>query len=106
MGLGIWSMHYVAFVAMWLAVHLREVSASAWSKLSSACSRVRQFRRCTAGMAAARLTPLDTSTPFVRPPNDDAVMRHGIVVDKVSFVHKRFTPEVLERRVREVVGGA
>ena len=43
---------------------------------------------------------------FVSGYTDDAVVRHGIEEDKVSFLHKPFTPEVLERRVREVMGAA
>ena len=43
---------------------------------------------------------------FVSGYTDDAVVRHGVVEDTVSFLHKPFTPDTLARRVREVLGGA
>jgi hypothetical protein len=35
---------------------------------------------------------------------DDAVMRRGVLERGVAFMQKPFTPEVLTRRVRDVLG--
>ena len=43
---------------------------------------------------------------FVSGYTDDAVFRHGVVADTVSFLHKPFTPDDLERRVRELMTGS
>jgi hypothetical protein len=37
---------------------------------------------------------------------DDAIVRHGIMEDGVSFLQKPFTPDALGRKVREVLSTA
>jgi FixJ family two-component response regulator len=34
---------------------------------------------------------------------DDAILRHGVLVDGIPFLQKPFTAEVLARKVREVL---
>ncbi|MEO8551027.1 MAG: hypothetical protein ABI678_13670 [Kofleriaceae bacterium] len=34
---------------------------------------------------------------------DDAIVRHGVLKDEIAFVQKPITPEVLARKVREVL---
>ena len=37
---------------------------------------------------------------------DEAISQHGVLVAGVAFLEKPFTPDVLLRRVREVLGAA
>jgi FixJ family two-component response regulator len=37
---------------------------------------------------------------------DDVIVRRGVLADDVAFLQKPFTPEVLARRVREVLDGS
>jgi hypothetical protein len=37
---------------------------------------------------------------------DDAILRHGVLEDGIPFLQKPFTPEVLARKVREVLDSA
>jgi DNA-binding NarL/FixJ family response regulator len=36
---------------------------------------------------------------------DDSIVRHGVLESQISYVQKPITPEVLTRRVREVLDG-
>jgi CheY-like chemotaxis protein len=51
---------------------------------------------------ATRLRP-ELRVLFMSGYTDDAVVRHGVVEDKVGFVHKPFTPDTIERRVRDAL---
>jgi CheY-like chemotaxis protein len=37
---------------------------------------------------------------------DDAVLRHGVLEQGTAYIQKPFTPDILARRVREVLDGA
>ena len=47
----------------------------------------------------------DTKVLFTSGYTADAMIRHGISEDRIAFLEKPFTPEVLARRVREVLDG-
>ncbi|HKS06320.1 MAG TPA: MHYT domain-containing protein [Gemmatimonadaceae bacterium] len=96
----------VAFVAMWLAFHLREVSAFGWSKVSSSVLMGAAIPAMHyVGMAAARFTPTDTSLPFVRPPNAmdisglgvTAVVTWTFMVLMIAIVTSRFDSQLSAR---------
>jgi CheY-like chemotaxis protein len=48
----------------------------------------------------------ETQTLFLSGYTDDAVARNGILETDVAFLHKPFTPDVLARRVRDVLSPA
>ncbi len=47
----------------------------------------------------------DTKVLFTSGYTADAMIQHGISEDRIAFLEKPFTPEVLARRVREVLDG-
>ena len=52
----------------------------------------------------ATLRP-DTKVLFMSGYTDDAVIRHGVLSEGTSFLQKPFTPDVLVRKVRQVLEG-
>lgn len=55
---------------------------------------------------AERLGPLRPMTPvlYMSGYTDDAIMRHGILDDHVSFIQKPFSPDAFGLKIREVLG--
>jgi two-component system, cell cycle sensor histidine kinase and response regulator CckA len=53
-----------------------------------------------------RTTRPELRVLYVSGYTDDAIVRHGIVEEGVTFLHKPFTPTTLARRVREVLDGS
>ena len=57
---------------------------------------------------AERIGPLRPKTRvlYMSGYTDDAVLRHGILEDQVSFIQKPFSPDSFALKVREVLGPA
>jgi two-component system cell cycle sensor histidine kinase/response regulator CckA len=57
---------------------------------------------------AERLAPLRPGMKvlYMSGHTDDAILQHGVTQAGTGFLQKPFTPDVLERRIRELLGRA